>query len=190
MPGSVALDFDSASLYAPFQLFQSFDAMALFSGASAAVGVYEEPGAGGHPRPDVLFAYLTRGFPFADAAWLSMPAKPLFAYAIGDPLMRPFRAGRARDTSILEPEISVSRKGNALAVKVKATGKDEVLRVNAVLCASRDDALLRPCTYREGWFARDRSLTVDATDAGKPWLGVVATDPAGNTVRVWKEVKR
>lgn len=187
LPGSVALDFDSASLYAPFEPAQSFGGGALFNGATAAVGVFEEPGAGGHPRPDILFSYLLKGYPFGDAAWLSMPAKPLFAYAIGDPLMRPFAGGRAKDTAVEAPDIAVRRKGSSLEIRLTAKGECEVIRARAVAADRKDDALLPPCGRRDGWFARERVLTVAIPEGGAKWLGVVATDPAGNSVRVWRE---
>jgi uncharacterized protein (TIGR03790 family) len=188
LPGSVALDFDSASLYAPFEPVQSFGGAALFRGATAAVGVFEEPGAGGHPRPDVLFAYLVKGYTFGDAAWLSMPAKPLFAYAIGDPLMQPFAKARDRDAAIEPPDVTAKRKGSSVEVTVTAKGDFEVIRARAVAAAAKDDALLPPCGRQDGWFARERALTVALPAGGAKWLGVVATDPAGNTVRVWREM--
>lgn len=187
LPGSVAIDFDSASLYAHNLFMGSFDGMALFNGASGAVGCFAEPNANGHPQPDVFFSYYTRGYTFGEAAWLSMPIRPFVDYAIGDPLMNPYGRGRSPDTGISAPSVTIGKGGDGLKVRVAMSGKVEIARVRLVVADTKDDKLLAPPTYRDGRYQREFDLTAPLPKSDHAWVGVVATDPAGNTARVWTE---
>ena len=189
LPGSVAIDFDSASLYAHNLFMGSFDGMALFNGASGAVGCFAEPNANGHPQPDVFFSYYTRGYTFGEAAWLSMPIRPFVDFAIGDPLMNPYGRGRSPDTGIAPPVVTVTKDGEGLRVRVVMAGKTEIARAKMVVAPIKNDALLKPPTYHDGRYQREFTLTAQLPKAEPAWVGVVVTDPAGNTARVWTEWK-
>ncbi|HEY3411799.1 MAG TPA: TIGR03790 family protein [Armatimonadota bacterium] len=189
LPGSVAIDFDSASLYAHNLFMGSFDGMALFNGASGAVGCFAEPYANGHPQPDVFFAYYTRGYTFGESAWLSMPQHPFVDFAIGDPLMNPYGRGRSRDNAISLPSVTVSTGHDGLHVSIVMTGKAEIARARMVVADARNDKLLAPPTYHDGRYQREFGLTAPRPRSDHAWIGVVVTDPAGNTARVWTEWK-
>jgi photosystem II stability/assembly factor-like uncharacterized protein len=91
LPGSVAVDFNSASAYAfrGHPTVPYFAPGALSHGVTALVGSITEP-YNYHPQPDALMEYLARGFSFGEAAMLSTPVirsgKAMF---LGDPLYRP-----------------------------------------------------------------------------------------------------
>jgi uncharacterized protein (TIGR03790 family) len=189
LPGSVACDFDSASLFAPNVFMGSFGGMALFNGASGAVGCFGEPQSSGHPQPDVLMAYYTRGFNFGEAAWLSMPIRPFVDFAIGDPLMNPFGRGRSPDDGISPLVVTLSKDGDTLHARVTMAGKLEIARARMVVAEKKDDALLTPPKRQDGRYQREHLLGAPVPKTTPAWVGVVATDPAGNTVRVWTEWK-
>lgn len=92
LPGSVGIDYSSASAFAVrgHPTVSYWAPGALGRGLTALVGVIAEP-YGYHPAPDVLTAYLASGYSFGEAATLSTgrprTAKPLI---VGDPLYRPF----------------------------------------------------------------------------------------------------
>lgn len=185
LPGSVAVDFNSASLFAPNTLFASFGTMAIFHGVSGVVGVFGEPGTGGHPMPDILMHYYLKGFSFGEAAWLSIPSKPYFAYAIGDPLMRPYGRTREKDTTIEEPKVTLKRDGTTLRAFVQVTDDIEIVRARMVVSREQDDSLLPVPDRRAGLYAREHRLGVPVPDYRPVKVGLVSVDPAGNVSRTW-----
>jgi uncharacterized protein (TIGR03790 family) len=187
MPGSVAVDFNSASLYGPRTVGASFGGMALFNGANGVTGCFTEPGSMGHSMPDVLMYYYTKGYTFAEAAWLSIPAKPMFCYSIGDPLMNPYGLGRGPDTRIEEPDVTLDKDGKNVVVRIRMKGRADIARARVITLDKADDSRLPPATWKDGLFLREHLLTTPVPSAKPAVIGVVVTDPAGNTARVWKD---
>jgi uncharacterized protein (TIGR03790 family) len=186
LPGSVAMDFDSASLFAPRQVMGSFDGMALLNGASGAVGCFTEPYSVGHPMPDVLFYYYTHGYNFAEASWLASPNQPFVNLAIGDPLMRPYGRKRVPDTKLEAPKVTWKKDGQTLEATVRMPGDVEIARARLAVLPRKDDALLPPCTRHDGVFRREMTFTAPIPASGPSFASLVLTDPAGNTLRIWK----
>jgi uncharacterized protein (TIGR03790 family) len=188
LPGSVAIDFDSASLFAPRMAINSFGSMALMNGASGSVGCFDEPYTTGHPRPDVFFNYYLRGYNFAEAAWLSQPIEVYVNYAIGDPLLRPYGHKRTVDTRLETPKVTWTKDGNMIRAEVQMPGEVEIARGRLIVAAKKDDILLPACNRRDGLFRRELSLGAPLPKGGPSFAGLVLTDPAGNTLRLWNEL--
>lgn len=189
MPGSVAMDFDSGSLFNPRQFMGSFGAMSLLYGASGAVGCFDEPYTTGHPRPDVLFYYYTHGYNFAEASWLSSPFQPFVNYAIGDPLMRPYGRKKENDTRLEPPVINWQRKGSEIKAEFTMPGDYEIARARMVVSAKKDDTLLPAPGRSDGAFRHVMAITGQIPKDGPAYAGLVLTDPAGNTARIWKDLR-
>ncbi|MBA3707550.1 MAG: TIGR03790 family protein [Planctomycetes bacterium] len=102
LPGSVACDLDSSSLTS--YLIRNFNssawaANAQKAGATCVCGAAGEPYSDGHTRPNILIAYMLKGYSFAEAAAAANPGIGWMSYALGDPLYAPFAAKAAvRDT--------------------------------------------------------------------------------------------
>jgi uncharacterized protein (TIGR03790 family) len=112
LPGSVGVDYNSASAFAlrGHPTVPYWAPGALGRGLTALLGVIAEPYVY-HPAPDVLMEYLAKGYSFGEAATLSTPrprtAKPL---VVGDPLYRPFAGG---GVPVPVPALTVSARPDA-----------------------------------------------------------------------------
>ena len=94
----------------------------------------------GHSMPDVLMHYYTKGYTFAEAAWLSIPAKPMFCYSIGDPLMNPYGLGRGPDTRIEEPDVTLEKDGKNVVVRIRMKGRADIARARVITLDKADDS--------------------------------------------------
>jgi hypothetical protein len=139
--------------------------------------------------PDVLFYYYTHGYNFAEASWLSSPNQPGVNLSIGDPLMRPYGRKRIADTKLETPKVTWKKDGQTMVATVKMPGDVEIARARLAVFPRKDDALLPPCTRRDGVFRREMALTAPLPASGPAFAGLVLTDPAGNTLRLWKETR-
>ncbi len=71
----------------------------LEEGAAAVIGPVSEPYVESFPLPDLFFVHLTDGrFTLAESYFLSLPYLSWQMVLIGDPLYRPYRAARLRET--------------------------------------------------------------------------------------------
>jgi hypothetical protein len=64
----------------------------------------------------------------------------------------------------------------------------EIARARLVVSDHQDDALLTPPTWHDGRYQRAFSLSAPFPKNLPAFAGVVVTDPAGNTARVWTPV--
>jgi uncharacterized protein (TIGR03790 family) len=115
LPGSVGVDFDSASAYG-FRTGSYFAGGALNAGLSALVGVLDEP-YNYHPKPDALMEYLARGFTLGEAAMLATDTpRTARAITLGDPLYRPFAPHPPRAVPL--PTVTFETTDDAAGLRV------------------------------------------------------------------------
>ncbi len=118
LPGSIACDLNSNSIRNFHKANPgTFLGSALARGLTAGSGVVGEPYLSGHPRPEVLLYYVTRGFTWAEASMVSDPALLWMSVHMGDPLYTPFRKGSKRFPDHTRPGAPlvkvVARKGTS-----------------------------------------------------------------------------
>ncbi len=120
LPGSIACDLNSNSIKNFHRANPgTFLGSALARGLTAGSGVVGEPYLSGHPRPEVLLYYVTRGFTWAEASMVSDPALFWMGVHMGDPLYAPFRKGAKRvpdQTPPGAPLVKVAARNGASAV--------------------------------------------------------------------------
>jgi uncharacterized protein (TIGR03790 family) len=137
LPGSVAYDLDSTSLY--FWAMRSpnrteWGVQALANGVTCVTGVLEEPQSVSG-RPNVLMYYLFHGYSFAEASALATPYLAWVQMNLCDPLYTPMKSKAAvKDVTppLLEagyPKADVSVEGVLLTVLVKESVEPEVAKV-------------------------------------------------------------
>lgn len=91
--GAVAVHLHSYSALTLRRAGQNWCGPLLERGAACTVGNVYEPFLGLCTRSDILFDRLSRGYAWAEAAWMATPALSWQTVVLGDPLYRPF-AGR------------------------------------------------------------------------------------------------
>ena len=92
IPGAIYCDLNSNSVQTLRTPGGAFATKALELGATCMAGDVNEPTTTGCPKPNVLLYYLLKGYPFAEAATLSIPQFGWMSIAVGDPLYAPFLA--------------------------------------------------------------------------------------------------
>lgn len=180
LPGSVAIDFDSASA-AGFRDGRYFAGGALNAGVSALVGVLDEP-YNFHPKPEALMEYLARGFTLAEAAMLATDIpRTARAITLGDPLYRPFapHPPRAVPAPTLTP--SAAHGGTGWTVTLESD-----IPVRATLRYTTDgsepdaDSAVAPASPR--FFARHHTFSIP--DAEMLRFTLEAEDATGRVTSV------
>lgn len=175
LPGSVGIDYDSASAYA-FRGSTFFAGGALGRGLTALVGVLGEP-YNYHPKPEALMEYLARGYNFAEAAMLSTEtprtAKALF---LGDPLYRPFKPHSAAPVPL--PTLSISA-ASSVAGLIVTVDSDIPVRISLQYTTDGSDPTLGGTVVAStpAFYARHHVVNLAASKGIR--YAAIATDPAG-----------
>lgn len=100
--GAVAVHLHSYSAVTLRGAGQNWCGPLLERGAVCTVGNVNEPFLGLCTRCDILFDRLSRGYTWAEAAWMATPALSWQTVVLGDPLYRPFEARLAARPPITE----------------------------------------------------------------------------------------
>ncbi|MBA3710351.1 MAG: TIGR03790 family protein, partial [Planctomycetes bacterium] len=185
LPGSVACDLNSSSLYfwqVRDPVGGAWAARALGAGATMSCGVSAEPYTTGHTRPNILLYYMLKGYCFAEASTLSNPAIGWMSYAIGDPLCAPM-AAKALVIDASAPRCASCVIGKSVAegtfvnLLVDASARPEVAKI--VIDYGATASYGQTITSGFGYFRRHH-LVLTSLPASIVHFRVTMTDPAGN----------
>jgi uncharacterized protein (TIGR03790 family) len=187
LPGSVACDLDSDSLYywhVRASPPASFGPSALYRGASAVSGVVGEPYVNGHPRPNILLYYLLNGFSFAEASALSTPSIGWMPIHIGDPLYAPMRPKpMALDSTApaLQGSQAVSVSAGSATIRFTVANTPEPEVAMARVAYGLTTTYGSTVSSGEGYWRR-HALTIGGLAAASTYhYAITLTDPSGNT---------
>jgi len=177
LPGSVAIDLNSASF---------FGTQALKHGATAASYVIAEPGGGGHQRPSILHYYILNGYSFAEASALATPFMGFVGINEGDPLYAPMKV----KTPLVDTAAPVLMAGYPQERPASLTGTGTIVCLiddsqgPKVVVARVDygtDTGYGSVAESVGGFSRLAQVSI-------PWIAgqnnhyrITLTDPVGNT---------
>ncbi|MBA3708675.1 MAG: TIGR03790 family protein [Planctomycetes bacterium] len=186
LPGSVACDLNSSSLYywqVRDPVGGAWAARAIGAGATMSCGVSGEPYTTGHTRPNILLYYMLKGYCFAEASTLSNPAIGWMSYALGDPLCAPMAAkASVFDTRAPQPAAPPRSGSNAQGTYIDVVVDNTIEPEAAKVQVDYGQTNSYGSTFTSGFgYFRRHHLIFPTLPASSPMhYRLTLTDPAGN----------